>query len=373
LSLFAACGGKVISTGGDPSSGSSGSTGGGGAITIAEPPPQMDPVVTGVGGGSTGIGMPIQEPCGAILCGQGLVCCNPSCGVCAPPGQGCPAIACPVAVDASGAGGVNIPPQPEPDLFVYKSDFGFFLKDSWFITGCAQKAGHDCMGLTPTCPQAAVDFEDKGYTSTETFRLGGNVGRTYAVSFKFNGVTEGKFYQGGSWANPSVDVATPGGPEPKVDEFGVANDTFYIGGTAVPSNYNSLRMRVLDPAKKEIARYYMNAYPGNSGAESHRTFLISYSHTIDVMGGGFVEFHIGDANCHAIDNCGPGNVSDTSCDAARSIPNEANVTLPAMYNDYTAPMQPHLVPLSQLNVITGAKQPWHAQISHFTVWRVVAK
>ena len=88
---------------------------------------------------------------------------------------------------------------------------------------------------------------------------------------------------------------------------------------------------------------------------------------------GFIEHHLGDANCRTIDNCGPGNVSDTVCDAARNIPNEANVQLPAMYTDVSKPMQPSLVPLAAINPVTGAKQPWHSQISHLTVTKVVLK
>jgi hypothetical protein len=376
LALLAACGGKVIKSDGDPGTGSSGTTGGGGAITVApdQPPIEVPPVVTTTttGGGS----VLTAQPCGTIVCGEGMFCCNPGCGICAPQGQGCPQIGCAIPIDASGAGGAAGGKPNPPDLSDFarfKSDFNFMLVDSWFITGCQTKAGHDCIE-SPTCPnQTALDFEDRGVSSTETFPLGGTIGQTYAMTFKFNGVTEGKFYQGGSWALPSYDVATPGGPEPMVDENGIANNTFYIGGTAVPSNYNSLRMRVLDPNRKEVGRYYMNAYAQNSGAESHRTFLISYMHTIDVPGRGFVEFHIGDSNCHTIDNCGPGNVSDTMCDAARNIPNEPNAVLPAMYNDSTSPIQPHLVPLAQLNPITGGKQPWHSQISHFWVTKVVLK
>src|SRR5262249_40036768 len=149
-----------------------------------------------------------------------------------------------------------------------KSDFGFMLKDSWFISGCANKQGHDCVNI-PLCPnQMAPDFEDKGAVVAETFAFGGARGATYAVTFRFNGIVEGKFYQGGLWADPSKDAATPSYSTPQVNEAFIGNDTFYIGGTAVPSNYNTMRMRVLDPNRKEVARYYMNAYPPSSGAES---------------------------------------------------------------------------------------------------------
>src|SRR5258708_39936407 len=103
-----------------------------------------------------------------------------------------------------------------------------------------------------------------------------------------------------------------------MDEVGVANDTFYIGGAATISNYGVMRIRVLDPSKKEVSRYYMNAYPTTSGAESHRTFLLSYAHSIDVPGRGFIEYHLSYLACHMVDNCGPGIVSNDTCDAARN-------------------------------------------------------
>lgn len=34
------------------------------------------------------------EQCGPVTCGVGTSCCNASCGICTPPGVGCPAIAC---------------------------------------------------------------------------------------------------------------------------------------------------------------------------------------------------------------------------------------------------------------------------------------
>jgi hypothetical protein len=34
------------------------------------------------------------EPCGSVTCGEGLVCCNASCGICAPPDGACIAIVC---------------------------------------------------------------------------------------------------------------------------------------------------------------------------------------------------------------------------------------------------------------------------------------
>ena len=40
-------------------------------------------------------------PCGSEVCRPGTVCCNPSCGICVGPGEGCPDIEC---IDAGGPG-----------------------------------------------------------------------------------------------------------------------------------------------------------------------------------------------------------------------------------------------------------------------------
>lgn len=42
------------------------------------------------------------EPCGANVCTDGLVCCNASCGICAPPDAACTTIACPEPVVCDG-------------------------------------------------------------------------------------------------------------------------------------------------------------------------------------------------------------------------------------------------------------------------------
>lgn len=34
------------------------------------------------------------EPCGETTCGEGLVCCNDSCGICTPPGDACITLEC---------------------------------------------------------------------------------------------------------------------------------------------------------------------------------------------------------------------------------------------------------------------------------------
>jgi hypothetical protein len=260
-----------------------------------------------------------------------------------------------------------------------KSNFGFYWKDSWFITGCYQKQGADCWALPGTCPgtPAGGGFEDSGSVARETFPLGGMVTMPptmYAVTFTLNGLTEAKVHQGGMFANPNMDVATPMAGNPTISEGGVNNNTFYIGGTAVPSTYNVMRLRVLNAAKTEVQRYYMNAFPANGGWESHRVFAISYTHTIDVPGGGFIEYTTEDSNCRAIDNCGVGSaVTDGACNASRYIPNEPmNTPLPMTYG-FTPGSTTNVRTLASMNVVNGAVQPWHSQLNHFKITKVVQK
>jgi hypothetical protein len=159
------------------------------------------------------------------------------------------------------------------------------------------------------------------------------------VTFQVNGISEAKYYQGGT---RDAGDTLPANVET------VDLDMFYRGGTPVVTTYGVLRMRVLDLNKKEVARYYLNSAPVNSGLESHRTFALSYSKTIDVPGGGFVEYLTQDWNCHSIDNCGAGNVSDTVCYGSRGIPHEEANPLPAAYMD---PSIGKVVPLAMLNSV----------------------
>ena len=161
-----------------------------------------------------------------------------------------------------------------------KSNFGFQWKDSWFITGCQVKAGHDCINI-PTCPNGgAPKLEDRGLVIKELFPLGGKKGTTYAVWFTFHAMSEGKEVL---WEAPAML-----GTECRQYRERPSRHEFHCGRQPGRLQLQRLRMRVLDSAMFEIGRYYMNSFPQASGAESHRTFRLGYSKTIDVVGGGFV-------------------------------------------------------------------------------------
>ena len=242
-----------------------------------------------------------------------------------------------------------------------KSDFGMAWQSSWFLIGCEKRQGHDCVTV-PTCPnQGASAFEDKGAITVETFPIGGVKGQHYRVTFTFNALASFKNYTGGTRDQGDV---VPANAEAAIWESG-----FYRDGSSVPSNYDSWKLSVLDEAGKELRHYYMNACPFQEGMnwESHRTFLLSYTKSIIVVGGGKVTHRVQDPNCYSIDNCGPGNVPPGAC-APRKLANEPDVPVPAMYQD---PADGQLKPTTELSVQNPTlSQPWDSQLGHLTITSV---
>jgi hypothetical protein len=207
------------------------------------------------------------------------------------------------------------------------------------------------------CPnQGAANFEDKGSTFIEEFKMGGEMGKTYSVTIKVNGVVEGKYYQGGMRRDGGnfADANDPAG-----------GDAWHVGGAPIPSSYNVFKITVLQPnGTDEVEHYYLNSFPSNSGFESHQTVLIGYEATFDVPGQGVIRYLNQDSNCRAINNCGPGD-NGPNCPAARNVPNEPGLAVPATYG--SQPVN------NSFNVVNGAQQPFHAQMVHVTVTNVVEK
>jgi hypothetical protein len=207
------------------------------------------------------------------------------------------------------------------------------------------------------CPNQSGAFEQQGLTQTQTFKLGGTSGSMYSMTFNVNGISEGKYYTGGTRDAGDGAVANADGD--------AGTDTFYRGGMAVAQeHYNIYKMTVKKPDGSELAHYYLNSFPGGGVGryENHNTFALHYTKTIPVPGGGSVELFIGDSNCHAVDNCGPGEYNGT-CTKSRNIPSEPNLVVPTKYMGKN---------VADINTITGAKQPYHAQLIHITVTAVAA-
>jgi hypothetical protein len=247
-----------------------------------------------------------------------------------------------------------------------RNEFGFAWKDSFYLTPCHDPSGPLCNTIASSHPQTnpvegcpnldAPDFEDRGFAFKEMFSLGGEPGKTYAATIVVNGISEAKVYVGGKRDAGETQPANPNDPK------GI--DTFYVGGMAKPSHYNVVRMRVLAADKTtEVGRYYLNSFPDNQGWEEQQTFVIGYTKTIAVPGGGFVEYLTQDSNCQDINNCGPGPFGST-CAAPRNVPNEPDLQLPASFGGH---------PTGDLNVVTHAAQPWHSQIVHVRVTNVMVR
>jgi hypothetical protein len=267
---------------------------------------------------------------------------------------------------AGGASGGNL----VDGVACMKNSFGECFKDSWIMIACYSQAAQDCITNRPgtACPNQdrSLPMEQQGLTTDEYFTLGGAPGTMYRVTLRVNGVSEGKYYEMGTRA--------AGSSSPNVnDPNGI--DGWYTGGRPVDfENYNIYRLTVrgapTNPAMPEsgaeVAHYYLNSMPAGTGTnyEQHNTFPFGYTHDVAVPGGGVIQYHTADRNCHAIDNCGPGSRS-TSCAVTdgRAIPNEPNVMIPAMYMNQ---------PVSGINLRNANAQPFHAQILHITVTNVVA-
>jgi hypothetical protein len=241
------------------------------------------------------------------------------------------------------------------------NEHGFAFKDSYFLVPCQQTAAHDCLTVQGDCPdQGAADFEDKGSKFEEFFQLGGEMGKTYTVKIRVNGIVEGKYYRNGTRRagnDTNVDWNVPQG-----------TDAWYVGGEAIPSSYNVFKIQVLEPnptpdKTKTIAHYYLNSFPQDSGLESHQTVPIGYEAEFDVPGEGWIRYLNQDSNCRAINNCGPGD-NGPNCPSARNVPNEPGLAVPETYGSQ---------PVTNINRINGAQQPFHAQMVHVTVLEVKEK
>jgi hypothetical protein len=240
-------------------------------------------------------------------------------------------------------------------------------KDSWWVTGCYKKQQHDCLLMEDSECGAKNDpnggNEGVGARTRETWKLGGEPGQKYKVSFQFNAVTEAKRYTGGK-----RDVDNVAG-DPHTN---TPHDLFYRGGTSPSTNYNVVKLTVFDENDKPVYNYYMNAAPdgGDLGVwENHYTFLASYKKSIVVIGGGKIEHLVQDKNCHAIDNCGPNLLNGAGCAAERKLPGDsANLTLPPKYQDPRDGMIKNTQDLAAGPYPRQAPtQAWHSQAGHLKI------
>jgi hypothetical protein len=229
-------------------------------------------------------------------------------------------------------------------------------RDSWWVTGCAQKNNHDCI-THPQCPGG--EGEMRGARTIESFPIGGMPGQRYKVTFRYSAVNEGKVYNNGT-----KDVPTPNDFSSRTN-----NDSFYRDGEPVfPSNYNVVKMTVFDDNMMPVRHFYMNAFDAGRDAENHWNFRSEYTKSIVIVGGGKIEHMVQDGNCHAIDNCNDGMVVGNNCSSSRNLPGpDGQLMLPAKYMDPQDMQIKNTELLVQAGLGNGRSQPWHAQASHLTV------
>jgi hypothetical protein len=257
----------------------------------------------------------------------------------------------------SGAGGGNV---VTPDSITGTPNaMGDSLKSSWMMFPCFTQQAQDCITAQGACPNqnGTLPFEQQGLTYDQSFDIGGEAGTMYKMTIQVNGITEAKYYTGGTRVGGDTAL-----PNPDLDT-GV--NMLYIGGTPVNvENYNVYKLTTLDTAGQEMQHYYLNSMPTGTGTlyENHDTFPEGYTAEIPIMGGGKVAYHQADRNCHAVDNCGIGSRSSTcAVTAGRNIPNEPDVVIPSTFLS---------MPMENFNTRNANAQPFHSQIMHITVTAV---
>lgn len=255
-----------------------------------------------------------------------------------------------------------------------KNKYQESMVNSFILMPCYSQAAQDCITsdssdpATPggACPNQnkSLPMEQQGRVTNEYFTMGGEPGKMYKMTIKVTGISEAKYYMGGTRA--AGNGVLPNANDP------AGIDTFYTGGSPVDvENYNIYKITVRMPPATgampgtgtEVQHYYLNSFPQVATPyEDHESFPLNYTHDIVVPGGAEIEYKTADRNCHAIDNCGPG-FHGTSCPltAARTVPSDPGLQVPANYMG-TA--------VTALNKLTGASQPYHSQILHIVVTAV---
>ena len=290
----------------------------------------------------------------------GVAACAPTSGSTTGTG-GAPTVACDPAMGTGGGGGGGragsvgevVPPasiagMPNAD--------GAMLMDSFILMPCLAIALQDCVTGTGPSPNGALPYEQQGLTTSEVFPLGGTPGTMYNLTISVNGISEAKYYTGGTRAGGSCDPVNP--------DAANGTDTFYTGGQPVNSKNNVYKFIVKDAGGAELQHYYLNSFPGPADGsatsyESHLTFPIAFTHDIPVPGGGSFTFYTADRNYRTVDNCGIG-YRPTACAVAegRMVPNEPDLVVPASYLGQS---------VTSLNTRNGPVQPFHSQIFHIVV------
>lgn len=162
--------------------------------------------------------------------------------------------------------------------------------------------GHNCpmTGTGSSCPPNGRDIDT-------SFKVGGDSGKKYTVTLEVRGVVGTRCYQGGTPASTA---------SLKTDDY---NNWWYAGGTPYNATgwWNTYELQVT-PATGDKDVYYFNHSsnsPSSGGdCEKEASYLVGYTASFKVMGGGSLRFRIHDNNCKAMQNCGKVEDKSAPCD-----------------------------------------------------------
>lgn len=166
---------------------------------------------------------------------------------------------------------------------------------------------------------------------TQTFKMGGDSGTIYDVTFRVRGVVETYNYVGGT-----RDAGN--------DSITKNPDLFLRGGAPQPSgasgyDYDVYELNVSPPVAGAPATYYLNSVtasenPHTSGTTLHLSFKIDYTKTIKAAGGATITVKQYDSNCKSVMNCG---TNANSCSSHHTI--NLDGASPAPPSTFTQPYQ----------------------------------
>jgi len=166
--------------------------------------------------------------------------------------------------------------------------------------------GHNCptSGTGSSCPTNGVDTQ-----VVQTVK--GDSSKTYTINIEVAGVIGTRCYKGGTRASTAAGSDTG------------YNNWWYVGGTYDnPTGWwNSYELHVA-PTTGDASGdvYYFNGSDvgGGSWCEKEATYLVKYSASFKVKGGGTLTFKVHDQNCKGQQNCGS-NVDPNSACAPRTV------------------------------------------------------
>jgi hypothetical protein len=148
-----------------------------------------------------------------------------------------------------------------------------------------------------SCPASGINREI-------TQKVGGESGKKYTVTIELRGVVGTRCYKGGTRASNAAA---------KEDDY---NNWWYVGGSyANPTGWwNTYELKVT-PATGDADQYYFNGSDNDGGnfCEREASYLVGYTASFKVVGGGSMTFKIHDQNCKAMQNCGKSTTSSDPC------------------------------------------------------------